>query len=48
MVFLATIALAAMLAMMAAKAWQALRGWHPHAPRDPDYRAIDFRARRKR
>jgi hypothetical protein len=48
MVLLATIALAAMLAMMTAKAWQALRLRHPPAPPDPDYRVIDFRARRKR
>jgi hypothetical protein len=44
----ATVAIVAMLATMTAKAWQALRGWQPLAAPDPDYRVIDFRARRKR
>ena len=42
-----SIALVAILATMAAKAWQAARNLHPLAPPDPDYRVIDFRARRK-
>jgi len=47
-VALGTVALLIVLATMTGKAWQALRGWHPLALPDPDYRAIDFRARRKR
>jgi hypothetical protein len=44
----AIVALAAILATMAAKAWQALRNQHASDVPDPDYRAIDFRARRRR